>query len=105
MPVLVFLTRIETVTENEFDSLFNVHLKGPFFLTQALLPVLADGGHIVNVTSATTRVATSGVAPYAAFKGGLEVLTRYMAKEFGPRRIRANSISPVPFARPGRRPE
>ena len=85
---------IETVTENEFDSLFNVHLKGPFFLTQALLPVLADGGHIVNVTSATTRVATSGVAPYAAFKGGLEVLTRYMAKEFGPRRIRANAISP-----------
>ncbi|AYA09719.1 SDR family oxidoreductase (plasmid) [Rahnella aquatilis] len=84
---------IETVTENEFDSLFNVHLKGPFFLTQALLPVLADGGHIVNVTSATTRVATSGVAPYAAFKGGLEVLTRYMAKEFGPRRIRANAIS------------
>ena len=85
---------IETVTENEFDSLFNVHLKGPFFLTQTLLPVLADGGHIVNVTSATTRVATSGVAPYAAFKGGLEVLTRYMAKEFGPRRIRANAISP-----------
>jgi NAD(P)-dependent dehydrogenase (short-subunit alcohol dehydrogenase family) len=85
---------IETVTESEFDSLFNVHLKGPFFLTQTLLPLLAGGGHIVNVTSATTRVATAGVAPYAAFKGGLEVLTRYMAKEFGPRRIRANSISP-----------
>jgi len=85
---------IETVTETEFDSLFNVHLKGPFFLTQTLLPLLAGGGHIVNVTSATTRVATAGVAPYAAFKGGLEVLTRYMAKEFGPRRIRANSISP-----------
>ncbi|WP_413530715.1 SDR family NAD(P)-dependent oxidoreductase [Rahnella inusitata] len=85
---------IETVTETEFDSLFNVHLKGPFFLTQTLLPLLAEGAHIVNVTSATTRVATSGVAPYAAFKGGLEVLTRYMAKEFGQRRIRANSISP-----------
>ncbi|WP_431297344.1 SDR family NAD(P)-dependent oxidoreductase [Rahnella sp. PAMC 25559] len=85
---------IETVTENEFDSLFNVHLKGPFFLTQTLLSLLTDGGHIVNVTSATTRVTTSGVAPYAAFKGGLEVLTRYMAKEFGPRRIRANSVSP-----------
>lgn len=82
------------VTENEFDSLFNVHLKGPFFLTQTLLPLLADGSHIVNITSATTRVATAGVAPYAAFKGGLEVLTRYMAKEFGPRRIRANAISP-----------
>ncbi|CDZ67116.1 Short-chain alcohol dehydrogenase/reductase family (FabG-like) [Neorhizobium galegae bv. orientalis] len=85
---------IATVTEEEFDGLFRVHLKGPFFLTQALLPLIADGGHIVNVTSATSRVATSGVAPYASFKGGLEVLTRYMAKEFGERRIRANSIAP-----------
>jgi NAD(P)-dependent dehydrogenase (short-subunit alcohol dehydrogenase family) len=85
---------IETVTEAEFDGLLNVHLKGPFFLTQALLPLMNDGGHIVNVTSATTRVATAGVAPYAAFKGGLEVLTRYMAKEFGSRRIRANSVAP-----------
>ncbi|MGH7005764.1 MAG: SDR family NAD(P)-dependent oxidoreductase, partial [Alphaproteobacteria bacterium] len=85
---------IPTVTEEEFDGLFNVHLKGPFFLTQALLPLLEDGGHVVNMTSATTRVATTGVAPYAAFKGGLEVLTRYMAKEFGERRIRANSIAP-----------
>nr|WP_295977840.1 SDR family oxidoreductase [uncultured Agrobacterium sp.] len=85
---------IAKVTENEFDGLFRVHLKGPFFLTQALLPLMADGGHIVNVTSATSRVATSGVAPYASFKGGLEVLTRYMATEFGERRIRANSIAP-----------
>jgi NAD(P)-dependent dehydrogenase (short-subunit alcohol dehydrogenase family) len=85
---------IATVTEAQFDGLFDVHLKGPFFLTQALLPLMADGGHIVNLTSATTRVATAGVAPYACFKGGLEVLTRYMAKEFGGRRIRANSISP-----------
>jgi len=54
---------------------------------------MADGGHIINVASATTRVATAGVAPYASFKGGLEVLTRYMAKEFGERRIRANSIA------------
>lgn len=85
---------IESVTEAEFDGLLNVHLKGPFFLTQALLPLMADGGHIINLTSATTRVATPGAAPYAAFKGGLEVLTRYMAKEFGARGIRANSISP-----------
>jgi NAD(P)-dependent dehydrogenase (short-subunit alcohol dehydrogenase family) len=85
---------IATVTEDQFDGLFNVHLKGPFFLTQTLFPLMEDGGHIVNLTSATTRVATSGVAPYAAFKGGLEVLTRYMAKEFGQRRIRANSIAP-----------
>lgn len=85
---------ITAVTEAEFDGLFAVHLKGPFFLTQALLPLMADGGSIVNLTSATTRVATPGVAPYAAFKGGLEVLTRYMAKEFGDRRIRANAVSP-----------
>lgn len=85
---------IESVTEAEFDGLFNVHLKGPFFLTQALLPLFARGGHIVNVTSATSRVATVGVAPYAAFKGGLEVLTRYMAKEFGDRGLRANAVSP-----------
>lgn len=85
---------IETVTETEFDGLMNVHLKGPFFLTQALLPLLTEGASIVNLTSATTRVATVGVAPYAAFKGGLEVLTRYMAKEFGERRIRVNSVSP-----------
>lgn len=85
---------IASVTQDEFDGLFAVHLKGPFFLTQTLLPLMADGGHIVNVTSATTRVATAGVAPYAAFKGGLEVLTRYMAKEFGDRRIRANAVSP-----------
>ena len=85
---------IASVTEDEFDALYRVHLKGPFFLTQTLLPLMADGGHIVNIGSATTRVATSGVAPYASFKGGLEVLTRYMAKEFGNRRIRANSIAP-----------
>ncbi|CAI0690744.1 SDR family NAD(P)-dependent oxidoreductase [Serratia proteamaculans] len=85
---------IETVTENQFDSLMNVHLKGPFFLTQTLLPLLRRDACIINMTSATTRVATSGVAPYAAFKGGLEVLTRYMAKEFGERRIRVNAVSP-----------
>lgn len=88
---------IAKVTEAEFDSLFAVHLKGPFFLTQTLLPLLSDGGHIVNMTSATTRVTTAGVAPYASFKGGLEVLTRYMAQEFGHRRISVNAISPGPI--------
>lgn len=88
------LNPIVTVMEAEFDGLFAVHLKGPFFLTQTLLPLMADGGHIVNLVSATTRVGTKGVAPYAAFKGGLEVLTRYMAMEFGDRRIRANAVSP-----------
>lgn len=82
------------MTEQDFDGLAAVHLKGPFFLSQALLPLLERGGQIVNVTSATTRVATVGVAPYAAFKAGLEALTRYMAKEWGPRGIRANAVSP-----------
>jgi NAD(P)-dependent dehydrogenase (short-subunit alcohol dehydrogenase family) len=59
-----------------------------------LLPLITDGRQIVNMASATSRVATPGVAPYASFKGGLEVLTRYMAKELGERRIRANAIAP-----------
>lgn len=85
---------LESVTEAQFDGLLNVHLKGPFFLTQTLLPLLQAHACIVNLTSATTRVATAGVAPYAAFKGALDVLTRYMAKEFGERQIRANAVSP-----------
>ncbi|MHB0951243.1 MAG: SDR family NAD(P)-dependent oxidoreductase [Allorhizobium sp.] len=85
---------IENVTTDQFDRLMNVHLKGPFFLTQALLSLMADGGAIINLSSATTRVATPGVAPYAAFKAGIEVLTCYMAKEFGDRRIRANAVAP-----------
>ncbi|MGY2269102.1 SDR family NAD(P)-dependent oxidoreductase [Pseudomonas sp. SDO5561_S422] len=85
---------LESVTVAQFDGLLNVHLKGPFFLTQALLPLLQAHACIVNLTSATTRVATAGVAPYAAFKGALDVLTRYMAKEFGERQIRANAVSP-----------
>lgn len=88
---------IAEVTEAQFDGLMNVHLKGPFFLTQALMPLLEHGAAIVNLTSATTRVATAGVAPYAAFKGGLEVLSRYMAKEFGERGIRVNAVSPGPI--------
>lgn len=85
---------IVSVTEAEFDGLFKVHLKAPFFLTQALLSMMAAGGHILNLSSATVRVATAGVAPYAVFKSGVEALTRYMAKEFADRRIRANAIAP-----------
>jgi NAD(P)-dependent dehydrogenase (short-subunit alcohol dehydrogenase family) len=88
---------MDSVDESAFDGLFNVHLKGPFFLTQRLLPLMGKGASIVNVTSATTRVAFAGVAPYASFKGGLDVLTRYMAKEFGERGIRANAVSPGPI--------
>jgi NAD(P)-dependent dehydrogenase (short-subunit alcohol dehydrogenase family) len=81
-------------TEAQFDQLVNVHLKGVFFLTQALLPLLADGGRILNLSSGLTRFALPGFAAYAAMKGAVEVLTRYLAKEFGPRRITANVLAP-----------
>jgi NAD(P)-dependent dehydrogenase (short-subunit alcohol dehydrogenase family) len=81
-------------TEAQFDELMNVHLKGPFFLTQALLPLLADGGRIVNVSSGLTRFALPGYAAYAAMKGGVEVLTRYLAKELGARGIAVNTVAP-----------
>lgn len=86
--------RIEDVTPAQFDSLFNVHVKGPFFLTQALLPLQRSGGAIVHLSSATVRAATAGVAPYAAFKAALETLARYMAEEFGDKRIRVNAVAP-----------
>lgn len=86
--------RIENVTVEEFDTMLNVHFRGPFFLTQGLLPRMRDGGHIVNMSSATVRVAFEGCAPYASMKGAMEVLTRYLAKELGPRKIRVNGVAP-----------
>jgi NAD(P)-dependent dehydrogenase (short-subunit alcohol dehydrogenase family) len=85
-------------TEAQFDALSRVLLKGPYFLTQALLPLLADGGAIVNVTSSSTLPTSisPGFSAYAAMKGGLTTLTRYMAKEFSPRGIRVNSVAPGP---------
>ena len=81
-------------TEAQFDLLVAVHLKATFFLTQKLLPLLADGGRIVNVSSGLARFSFPGYAAYAAMKGGIEVLTRYMAKELGPRGIAVNTIAP-----------
>ncbi len=81
-------------TEQQFDLLMNAHLKGPFFLTQRLLPLLADGGRILNVSSGLARMTLPGSAAYAAMKGAVEVLTRYLAKELGPRRIAVNVIAP-----------
>jgi NAD(P)-dependent dehydrogenase (short-subunit alcohol dehydrogenase family) len=81
-------------TEAQFDQLMNVHLKGPFFLTQALLPLMADGGRILNLSSGLARFALPGYAAYAAMKGAVEVLTRYLAKELGPRRIAVNVLAP-----------
>jgi NAD(P)-dependent dehydrogenase (short-subunit alcohol dehydrogenase family) len=82
------------MTEAQFDQLAAVHLKGTFFLTQKLLPLIADGGRIVNVSSGLARFTFPGYAAYAAMKGGIEVLTRYMAKELGSRRIAVNTLAP-----------
>ncbi|MEU6532364.1 SDR family oxidoreductase [Streptomyces sp. NPDC046928] len=85
----------EDTTEDDFDRLMRVLLKGPYFLTQTLLPLLADGGSVVNTSS---NVTSSGMQPgysaYAAVKGGLDVLTRALAKEFSPRGIRVNGVAP-----------
>ena len=81
-------------TEAQFDTLFNVHLKGVFFLTQKLLPLMNDGGRIVNISSGLARFALPGYAAYGAMKGGIETLTRYMAKELGPRGIAVNVVAP-----------
>jgi NAD(P)-dependent dehydrogenase (short-subunit alcohol dehydrogenase family) len=85
-------------TEAQFDELVNIHLKGVFFLTQKLLPLLADGGRIVNISSGLSRFALPGYSAYAAMKGAIEVLSRYMAKELGPRGIAVNVVAPGAIA-------
>lgn len=81
-------------TEAQFDALVSVHLKGPFFLTQQLLPLIADGGSILNVSSGLARFSYAGYAAYASMKGAIEVLTRYQALELGQRKIRVNTLAP-----------
>lgn len=81
-------------TEEAFDDLMNVHLKGVYFLTQQLLPLLADGGRIINLSTGLARFATPGYSAYAAMKGAIEVFTRYLAKELGSRQIAANVVAP-----------
>jgi Dehydrogenases with different specificities (related to short-chain alcohol dehydrogenases) len=99
-------------TEAAFDALMNVHFKGVFFLTQRLLPLLADGSRIVNTSTGLARFSTPGYAGYASMKGAVEVLTRYLAKELGARKITANVVAPgivetdfteATLARPGAR--
>jgi NAD(P)-dependent dehydrogenase (short-subunit alcohol dehydrogenase family) len=85
-------------TEQQFDQLMQVHLKGPFFLTQQLLPLLADQGRILNVSTGLTRFAVPGYGAYAAMKAAMETLTRYWAKELGPRGIRVNVLAPGAIA-------
>ena len=85
---------IGETTEAQFDRLVDVHFKGVYFLTQTLLPMIADGGRIVNLSSGLTRVAYPGYAAYAAVKGAIEVVTRYLAKEIGSRGIAVNTVAP-----------
>ncbi len=81
-------------TEEQFDQLVNIHLKAAFFLSQRLLPLIRDGGRILNVSSGLARFSFPGYAAYGAMKGGIEVLTRYMAKELGARKISVNTLAP-----------
>lgn len=81
-------------TEEEFDHMMNIHLKGVFFLTQKLLPLLKDGGRIVNLSTGLSRITVPGYAAYSTMKGAIEVLTRYMAKELGARQIAVNVVAP-----------
>lgn len=81
-------------TEADFDAMLNVHLKGPFFLTQKLLPLLADGGRILNVSTGLARFTFPGYSAYASMKGAVEVLSRYLAKELAGRNIVVNTIAP-----------
>ncbi|MDB5503157.1 MAG: putative oxidoreductase [Tardiphaga sp.] len=85
-------------TEEEFESLVTTHLRGPVFLTQKLLPLIEDGGRILNVSSGFVRFTLPGYSLYAAMKAAVEVLTRYMAVELGARRIRVNAIAPGAIA-------
>jgi NAD(P)-dependent dehydrogenase (short-subunit alcohol dehydrogenase family) len=88
------MASIAETTEAQFDALVNVHFKGVFFLTQALLPLLADGSRIVNISSGLTRVSYPGFSAYSAVKGAVEVLSLYMAKELGSRGIAVNTVAP-----------
>ena len=85
---------IENTTEEELDALYNVHFKGVFFLTQRLLTLLNDGGRIINISTGLTRFTAPGSGAYASMKGAVEILTRYLALELGPRKITVNTVAP-----------
>ena len=89
---------IPTATEAQFDEMMAIHLKAPFFLTQKLLPLMNDGGKIINVSSGLARFSFPAYSPYAMMKGGIEVFTRYLAKELGDRKITANTLAPGAIA-------
>ncbi|ANM14319.1 MULTISPECIES: SDR family NAD(P)-dependent oxidoreductase [unclassified Rhizobium] len=85
-------------TEEQFDQLIDTHLRGPVFLTQKLLPLIADGGRILNVSSGFVRVTMAGYGLYAAAKAAIQTLTKFMAVELGARQIRVNTIAPGAIA-------
>lgn len=87
-------SKFADTTEEDFDNLVNIHFKGVYFLTQKSLPVIADGGRIINFSTGLARFSTPGYAAYASVKGAIEVLTKYLAKELGPRGIAANVVAP-----------
>jgi NAD(P)-dependent dehydrogenase (short-subunit alcohol dehydrogenase family) len=87
-------TLIKDLSEDQFDQMVRVHLKGPVFLTQKLIPLMADGGHVVNISSGLTRFTYPGTSIYASVKGAMEVFTMYVAREFADRRIRCNIVAP-----------
>lgn len=89
---------VTATTEAQFDDMVNIHLKGVYFLTQRCLPILADGGRIINISSGLARFSTPGFSAYAAMKGAIEVYTRYLAKELGARGIAANVVAPGAIA-------
>ncbi len=88
----------DQTTEVELDEIYNIHFKGVFFLTQKLLPLINDGGRIVNISSGLARFALPGMSAYASMKGAIEVLTRYLAKELGARGIAVNTVAPGAIA-------
>ena len=81
-------------SEAQFDEVYRIHLKAPYFLTQALLPLLTDGSRILNISSGLARFSLPGSSAYAMMKGGIEVMSRYLAKELGPRGISVNTLAP-----------
>jgi NAD(P)-dependent dehydrogenase (short-subunit alcohol dehydrogenase family) len=81
-------------TEKQLDATFNIHYKGVFFLTQKAMPFINDGGSIINISSGLSRLSVPGSSVYASMKGAVEVLTRYLANELGPRKIRVNVVAP-----------
>ncbi len=81
-------------TEDDFDEMMNIHIKGVYFLSQQAVPLLSDGGGIINISSGLARFTLPGSSAYASMKGAVEVFTKYLAKELSSRKIRANVVAP-----------